>query len=92
MRFVLAAGFSAQDRGLHGGVNAYNSVLANAEVSKLLPDGAGFTNLGEKGAAFLLGSHGGPAAGRRPHRRDQRAGYKVARSQFFRESLEIVVR
>ena len=71
--------------GAHGGVNAYNSVLTNAEVSKLLADGAGFTNLGEKGAAFFLGSHGGPSADRRPNRRDQRAGYEVVRSQFFRE-------
>ena len=38
-----------------------------------------------------LRPHGGSTADRRPHGRDQRAGYEVVRGQFVRESLEVVV-
>ena len=92
MRFVFAAGFSAQDAGPTAESMRTTPYLRTPRSRSFLPMAQALRTWVRKASAFLLGSHGGPAAERRPHRRDQRAGYEVVRSQFFRESLEIVVR
>ena len=89
---VLPAGSLAHSAGLGGRVDADDAVLADADVLQLLADRAGLAHLRDEGLALLFAAHRRPAAGRRPHRRDQRADDEVAPADAVGQLLQVVVR
>ena len=89
MRFVLSVGILGPVGRACCRIDAHDAILRMPRSRSLLADGAGFADLGEKTSAILIGSHGGAAAGGRPHRSDQRADDKAARSRYFPQTLQI---
>src|SRR5581483_11308426 len=72
-------------------INAHNAVRANADVTELAADLAGFAHLGQEGFALFFGTHRGAPAGWAPDWRDERADDQAARGDLVGKFFQIVV-
>src|SRR5262249_37009270 len=74
-----------------GGIDANDSVVADADVTKFPADCAGFAHLGQKILSLFDRSHGRAASGRRPHGSDERSNDKSAPPNTIGKPLEIII-
>ena len=71
--------------------DADDPVRPDAEVPQFAADATGFAHLADESFALFRATHGRTAAGRTPHRRNDRADYKSLFCDFIRQLLDLVV-
>ena len=90
--FVLPAGSLAHSAGLAAESMRMTPYLRMPSRVQLLRDRAGLAHLRDERLALVVAAHGGSAAGRRPHRRDQRADDEIAPADAVGQLLQVVIR
>src|SRR6266581_7133294 len=90
--FCITNGVLRPLRRTAGGINANDSVWANAYVPELLCNCTRLTELREKILPLFCRSHCRASSGGRPHRSDERSDGKVSLSNPIGKALEIIVR